>query len=260
MSRLNEWLDHRMEVVGIERLKDLAEYSGVSLQTLRDGCAWGSLDMLSRSERRWLAAALRVCVRRLEQFNDGAIDWIEDSYMYDASEHGRPLPKQEEDDPTCWAPLAPKPQDCGTPLIGRIRPSGKAEPDEDWHEEWGRRIPKRFGSGRGAYALELEGSNQSIVFCSVPAWELREGEAAVYCWNGWEAEGWYGRVSLQPSRARVVTPDGQRHDLDVLTVVRIGKLIGRWPPPRDVSRTMDDNQNDVSVRSGALSESTVGAR
>jgi len=260
MSRLTKWLDHRMEVVGIERLKDLAEYSGVLLQTLRDVYAYGSLGMLSRSERRWLAAALRVCVRRLEQLNDGAIDWIEDSYMYDACERGRPLPKQDGNDPTCWAPLAPKSEDCGTPLIGRIRPSGKAEPDEDWHEEWGRRIPKRFGGGRGAYALELEGSDQSIVFCSVPAWELREGEAAVYCWNGCEAEGWYGRVSLQPSRARVVTPDGQRHDLDVLTVVRIGKLIGRWPPPPNSSRAVDANHNDLSVRSGALSDQTAGAR
>ena len=260
MSRLTKWLDHRMEVVGIERLKDLAERSGVSLQTLRDVYAYGSLDMLSRSDRRWLAAALRVCVRRLEQLNEGEIEWIEESYIYDAGERRCLVSKCDEEDPASWAPPAPKPEDCGTPLIGRIRPTGKAEPDEDWHEEWGRRIPHRFGNGRGIYALELDGSEQSIIFSSIPAWELREGEAAVYCWNGWEAEGWYGRVSLQPSRARVVTPDGRRHDLDVLTVVRIGKLIGRWPAPRDVSRTMDDNQNDLSVRSGALSESTAGAR
>ena len=251
MSRLTKWLDHRMEVVGIERLKDLAEFSGVSLQTLRDVYAYGSLDMLSRSERRWLAAALRVCVRRLEQLNDGAIDWIEDGYVYDAGERGRPL-LSHHDDPSCWAPLAAEPQDCGTPLIGRIRPSGKAEPDEDWHEEWGRHIPKRFGTGHAVYALELEGSEQSIVFRSIPAWELREGEAAVYCWNGCEAEGWYGRVSLQPSRARVVTPDGQRHDLDVLTVVRIGKLIARWPASPDASCAAEVKQNDAPMRLGAL--------
>ena len=254
MSRLNKWLDHRMEVVGIERLKGLAEHSGVSLQTLRDAYAYGSLDMLSRSERRWLAAALRVCVRRLEQLNDGAIDWIEDGYVYDAGECGRPLRKQDGDDPACWAPLAAEPQDCGTPLIGRIRPSGKAEPDEDWQEEWGRRIPRRFGSGRSVYALELEGTGQSIVFSPIPAWELREGEAAVYCWNGWEAEGWYGRVSLQPSRARVVTPDGQRHDLDVLMVVRIGKRIARWPPSPHASCAVEDKQTDGPVRDGVLPE------
>lgn len=254
MSRLTKWLDHRMEVVGIERLKDLAEYSGVSLQTLRDVYAYGSLDMLSRSERRWLAAALRVCVRRLEQLNDGATDWIEDGYVYDAGKSGRPVQKRDEDDPNCWAPLSAEPQSDGTPLIGRIRSTGKAEPDEDWQEEWGRRIPRRFGTGRGVYALELEGSEQSIVFCSIPAWELREGEAAVYCWNGWEAEGWYGRVSLQPSRARVVTPDGQRHDLDVLTVVRIGKLIAWWPASPDASCAAEAKQNDAPTRLGALPE------
>jgi len=53
--------------------------------------------------------------------------------------------------------------------------------------------------------------------------------AAVYCWNGWEAEGWFGRVYLQADKARVVTADGARHDLDLLNVVRIGKLVGRWP-------------------------------
>jgi hypothetical protein len=51
--------------------------------------------------------------------------------------------------------------------------------------------------------------------------------AAVYCWNGWEAEGWFGRVYLKPAHARVVTSDGIRHDSDLLNVVRIGKVIGR---------------------------------
>jgi len=218
-----------MEVVGLDRLKDLAEYANVSLQTLRDLRAYGTLQMLNRSERRLLAAALRVSLRRLEQLDEGEIDWIEDAHVYDAGTPNRP-PANREDDPTYWAPRAMEPEDRGTPLIGRVRPSGEAEPDEDWHEEWGRHIPQRFGKGRDVYALELEGVGRSIVLRNIPPWEFREGQAAVYCWNGWEGRGWFGRVYLQPAKARVVTPDGQRHDLDVLNVVRIGKLIGRWPP------------------------------
>ena len=232
MSRLVHWLDHRMEVVGLDRLKDLAELSGVSLQTLRDLQAYGTLDMLSRSERRKLAASLRVSLRKLEQLNEGDIDWIDDADIYDADTSARPRPNQEED-PTYWAPREIAPEDRGTPLIGRVRPSGEAEPDEDWQEEWGRHLPKRFGKGRDIYALELEGLGRSVVLRNIPPWEFREGNATVYCWNGWEGRGWFGRVYLQPSRARVVTPDGQRHDLDMLNVVRIGKLVARWPDEED---------------------------
>ncbi len=228
MSKLTQWLDHRMEVVGLDRWKDLSEYSGVPDQTIQDMNTCGSLDMLSRSERRLLAATLRVSLRRLEQLDDGQIDWIEDKHVYDMGVQGRPLPSQESD-PAYWIPKEVMPEDRGTPLIGRVRESGKAEPDEDWQEDWGRCIPKRFGKGRDIYALEQDGSGQSIVFRNIPVWEFREGMAAVYCWNGWEAQGWFGRVYLAPSKARVVTAGGARHDLDLLSVVRIGKVIGRWP-------------------------------
>ena len=227
MSRLTQWLDHRMEVVAIENWKDLADLSGVPLQTVRDVSTFGTLAMLSRSERRFLAAALRVSLGRLEKLGDGEIDWIDDDYFYDAGVRGRPRPSQE-DDASYWAPKETMAEDRGTPLVGRIRASGRAEPDEDWQEEWGRHIPKRFGKGHEVYALQLESSGDSVVLRNIPAWEFREGQAAVYCWNGWEAEGWFGNVHLQASKARVITADGQRHDLDVVNVVRIGKLIVQW--------------------------------
>lgn len=228
MSRLTKWLDHRMEVVAIEKRKDLADLSGVPLQTLRDASAYGTLAMLSRSERRFLAAALRVSLGRLEKLADGEIDWIDDDYFYDAGARGRPGPSQELD-PNYWMPRETNAEDRGTPLVGRIRPTGKADPDEDWQPDWGRYIPKRFGKGHEIYALDLETSGDSVILRNVPPWEFREGQAAVYCWNGWEAEGWFGMVHLQASMARVVTVDGQRHDLDLVNVVRIGKIIGRWP-------------------------------
>jgi len=228
MPRLIQWLDHRMEVVGLDRLKELAEWSGVSLHTLRELRACQTLDTLSRSERRMLAAALRVSLRKLEQLGHGDIDWIDDQYVYDVSLSGQPFPLQEREG-ACWTPTPIMLEERGTPLVGRVRPAGEAEPDEDWQEEWGRRIPRRFGKGRDIYALEFEGRDQSIVLRNIAPWEFRAGQAAIYCWNGWEAQGWFGRVYLQPSSARVITPDGQRHDLDVLNVVRIGKVVGRWP-------------------------------
>ena len=45
-----------------------------------------------------------------------------------------------DDDPSCWLPKETNPEDRGTPLIGRVRDGGKAEPNEDWQEDWGRRI------------------------------------------------------------------------------------------------------------------------
>ncbi len=67
MSRLIQWLDHRREVVGLENWKDLAELYGVSLQTLSDVQTYHTLNMVNRSERRLLAGALRVSLRKLEQ-------------------------------------------------------------------------------------------------------------------------------------------------------------------------------------------------
>jgi hypothetical protein len=78
MSRLVEWLDHRRDVVGFENWKDLSEFSDLSLHTLREVQADGSVEFLTRSDRRALAGALRVSLRRLEQLDDGTIDWIED--------------------------------------------------------------------------------------------------------------------------------------------------------------------------------------
>jgi hypothetical protein len=176
-----------------------------------------------------LAAALRVSLRKLEQLDAGSIDWIEDKHIYDVGTIGRPTPWQDSD-PAYWVPKESKPEDRGTPLIGRIRASGNAEPDEDWQQEWGRHIPRRFGKGHDIYGLELEPSRQAVVLRNIPIWEFREGLATIYCWNGWEAAGWFGRVFLEASKARVVTPDGQRHDLDLESVVRIGKVVTKWPP------------------------------
>jgi hypothetical protein len=44
----------------------------------------GSLDVLSRSERRLLAATLRVSLRRLERLDDGEIDLIEDKHRLES--------------------------------------------------------------------------------------------------------------------------------------------------------------------------------
>ena len=228
MSKLTEWLDHRMDVVGLNRWKDLSEYSGVPYGTIREMNTCGSLDVLSRSERRRLAASLRVPLRKLELMDSGEIDWIEDKNIYDVATEGRPTPWQESD-PAYWVPKETKPEDRGTPVIGSIRANGAAEPDEAWQEDSGRHIPQRFGKGKDIYGLELEGVGQSIVLRNIPPWEFREGLATIYCWNGWEAEGWFGRVYLAPSKARVVTADGVRHDLDLLSVVRIGKVVGKWP-------------------------------
>jgi hypothetical protein len=228
MSRLAQWLDHRMEVVGLETWKDLSEYSGVPEDLLHNASVAGSLAVLDRSHRRWIATALRVSLRKLEQFDSGEIDGIRDDHVMDIDGRHRPLPRKD-DDAAYGTPAEVPVADRGTPVVGHIRPDGAAEPDEDWQEEWGRHLPARFGKGYEIYALELDSLGHSVVFRNVPTWEFREGSAAVYSWNGWEARGLFGRVRLTPLQAVVVTPDGQRHELDLVNIVRIGKTIGRWP-------------------------------
>ena len=89
MSKLTQWLDHRMEVVGLNRWKDLSEYSGICHQTIRDMNTCGSLLVLSRSDRRSLAAALRVSLRKLEQV--GSIGLRTSMSMTLAYRAGQPL-------------------------------------------------------------------------------------------------------------------------------------------------------------------------
>ena len=144
MSRLIQWLDHRREVVGLENWKDLAELYGVSLQTLSDVQTYHTLNMVNRSERRLLAGALRVSLRKLEQLDGGDIDWIEDTHVFDPDVRSRALPWQEHD-PAYWIPRETRPEDRGTPLLGRIKATGQAETDEDWQEEWGRHLPRASG-------------------------------------------------------------------------------------------------------------------
>jgi hypothetical protein len=76
--------------------------------------------------------------------------------------------------------------------------------------------------------MEIEGTRRCVVFRNIPAWEFREGEAAIYAWDGCAAKGWFGRVTLLPLKAVVVATDGSRHQLDPETIARIGKVIGRW--------------------------------
>jgi hypothetical protein len=230
MSRFIQWLDHRRDVVGFEKRIDLSEYSVVSEDALRHVNTVGSLTVLDRSQRRWLAAALRVSLRKLEQLNSGEIEWINDDHVVDADVRGRPLARQE-DDPNYWIPIETKPEDRGTALVGHIRSNGVAEPDEDWQEEWGRCLPARFGKGYDTYAMEIEGTRQCVVFRNIPAWELREGDAAIYAWDGCAAKGWFGHVMLFAAQG------GRHHDRWIAasigagkpeTIVRIGKVIGHW--------------------------------
>ena len=96
----------------------------------------------------------------------------------------------------------------------------------------GASLAREFGKGFDIYAMEIEGTQQCVVLHNIPAWEFREGEAALYAWDGCEAKGWFGRVMLLPLAAIVITTDGTRHRLDPETIVRIGKVIGRWRPLR----------------------------
>lgn len=215
--------------MGLETWKDLAEQSGVSKDTLHNAILARSVLVLERSQRRWLAAALRVSLRKLEQLDSGQIEWIDDDHVVDIDLPSRPRPRQEHD-PIYWAPRESIAEDGGAPLVGHIQANGAAEPDEDWHLEWGRRLPARFGKGRDIYALEIAGSSQSIVFRNIPPWEFREGPAAIYCWNGYETRGVFGRIQLSAFKAVVVALDGRCHHLDPANIVRVGKAIGRWPP------------------------------
>ena len=51
-------------------------------------------------------------------------------------------------------------------------------------------------------ALEFEGRSESIVLRNIAPWgSFAEGQAAIYCWNGWEARaGSAGSIFNRPVR------------------------------------------------------------
>ena len=140
---------------------------------------------------------------------------------------GRPLPWQD-DDPAYWLPKETPPEDRGTPLLGRITLGGKAETNEDWQEEWGRRLPRASARAMIFTLWNVKARGNPSSFATFHLGNFgKEKRPSIAGMTGKRA-GWFGRLSLLPSKAVIVTLDGQRHELDLGNIMRIGKIIGRW--------------------------------
>lgn len=235
VADLIEWVEHRVRYLEIETENRLAELAGLEADTVADFLAIGTLDVMQWSERRSLAAALRVPLKKLYRLESGEVDWIGDDELYDAGAGYKPAPGATTTpvDEAWWREAgvleAPKP---ATPVVGTIRSDGTVNIDEAWSDEFGKKIPVKFAPGQ-TFALDQSGSGQSVVFRMAQTYELRVGEhAAVWVCKAddFEGFGYYGRVQTTgDGRIRMRFGDATVLEFESADIRRVAKIIGRWP-------------------------------
>ena len=77
------WIEHRMRMVGIVSPEGLADAACLPREAVARILEAGSLRRAGRSVRGYLARALQVRLRDLEDLIAGRIAWIDDARRYE---------------------------------------------------------------------------------------------------------------------------------------------------------------------------------
>ena len=224
-SKMKQWADHRLGVVGFENWKAVEKETGLPGKAIRHFNRVGSIRKLKRSSQKFFSEAMKVPLIMLEKLDRGEIEWIEDSVLYDCH---RPAGKvnRKDNNPDQVEARPVLDQERGTPIIGRILESGALEIEED--QEFHRRLPVRYGNGREIYALDNLQSNSMMIFENVPLHQFKEGLAVVYISDGFAAVGRLGRVIVEGNEAFMDLNNGTRESLAIENIQRIGCYLTTW--------------------------------
>jgi hypothetical protein len=229
-----EWIEHRMLVLEIEGARALAELADLGDETLED--LWGArtIDALTYSQSRRLAWSLQVSLRKLRRLDWGELGWIEDDDRYFCDVGWRPAGRlaRADDDEQWRSAAAAHEERRGTPVIARLDWVGRIEGDDCWDAEWGRRLDDGEPLRRDVYAVETELAGEYVVLRNAGPWEVREGSlVALYAWNGFEGEGFFGQLAKgKDGKWRVIPRHAEAIEVSPEDVCRVGRVIKRWPP------------------------------
>jgi SOS-response transcriptional repressor LexA len=241
MSSFSDWLLRRMELVGLRSQADLAEVSGIAPRTISRVITSGTLEKAERSTRVWLARTLKVSLRELERLDSGEITTIPDSrvFEWDHVSQGR------VDRIAIGSPVIPAGSERdGVPVVGRVAAGGMVESYEDWDADAGKRLPLQIPGVAGVYALEICGDSMEpaynpgeyVILKNIAVTELQDGEDAMVQLDGDnDGKSAFKRVYiLGEGRLKLVSLNQKYDPIDVsaATVIRVGRLQGKFTPPK----------------------------
>lgn len=237
MTDVASWMQHRMSVLEIAGPAALAEQADLAEETVARILESSEFTSLQQSQRRRLAWALQVNLKKLNALADGQIEWIEDAdrylpFSFDPAGDEDRRPRIEP--APAAAPLGAFEAPQGTPVLGRVGIDGRVESDDCWDEQWGRRLPDGQPQRRDTYALESQ--RDFLVVRNAKPWEARAGAmVAVYLCDGAGDAAWFGKLARCTPGNWALLPglaggsDGGLMTIDPEQVLRIGRLLRTWP-------------------------------
>jgi hypothetical protein len=247
---LLDWITHRMDLVGIGGVRELAERTGIELETCATLVEVGDMATLNWSQARAIAAALRVPIKAMRNLDDGTERWIEDDVVYDPDGHFRPPPV---DDPEWHRVVEEREERRGTPVILRRRDGSTVlDVDDGWHPDYGAMIPAVIAPGRDICALELRPGGPWAIVLLVAPFEIRDDRAMVIFWMRDEFDGRcvFGDVRTGADKTTVKYPDCPDEMVDNERVVRAGRIVKLYPDD-DPGRPPIEHIADVARRVAA---------
>jgi len=239
MRDLTDWIHHRMGLLEIADPAALAEHADLTEETITRVFESSQFESLQQSQRRRLAWALQVNLKKLNALADGQVEWIDDADRYlpfssdpVTSESDGARAEGIPELSTAVGSFEP-PQ--GTPVLGWVCCDGRIESDECWDEQWGKRLADGQPQRRDTYALEAGG--QFLVVRNANPWEAGAGAlVAVYLFDDADGTAWFGRLTRRTPDEWALLPGlpGQANDaglimIDPQRVQRIGRLVRKWP-------------------------------
>lgn len=233
-SSLSAWLAHRETLLGLKSHDDLAEAACIPRRSLDAMIERGMHSRIGRSARAYLARALEVTVRDLEDLAAGKIDWISDSRRVDwkrvTPDCLRIARAQTPLDVTTAVACA---IDRGIPIVGRISANGTAEFLHDPSQDIPR-LPLRIAGAPDAFALTVTAAlagvpaGAAILFKGLPPGELRHGELALVTIADGDERSLFCHVEHDKDlRLRLISPMGEPGPMVPMeSIVRAARAIG----------------------------------
>jgi len=245
MRDLTDWIHHRMGLLEIADPAALAEHADLAEETVARVFESRQFESLQQSQRRRLAWALQVNLKKLNALADGQVEWIDDADRYlpfnldPAGEQSDGPGAHNERSPTTAVGSLEPPQ--GTPVLGWVCQDGRIESDECWDEQWGKRLADGQPQRRDTYALEAGG--QYLVVRNANPWEAGAGAmVAVYLFDDADGTAYFGRLARRTPGNWALLPGlpGKASDADLIIieperVQRIGRLVRKWPADADAA-------------------------
>ncbi|HEX4796882.1 MAG TPA: hypothetical protein VH370_24030 [Humisphaera sp.] len=221
-----------MRMLGIVSPEGLADAACLPREAVAGILDSRSLRRAGRSVRGYLARALQVRLRDLEDLIAGRIAWIDDARRYEWDRHApdflRPG-RSEELEPV------PCPEKVGVPIVGVIEGSGLARWVEELPADHVERLPIRFPKAPDAFAMRtceafdcFDGAT-AIVFRSLPPGEIADGDLCVMT-HGIDELSSAGRVVGKTDTVLQLRIGDKVTTVSLDTVLRAARAIGSWPP------------------------------